>query len=90
MNFLLVGIYFLETFLDNSSTFLNLVFWERLKRRHSDIIISSFSMVRQVSLEGINFWELPSIPKTSEPFENLLELISYVIFDAKLKPYIIY
>ena len=47
-------------------------------------------MVRQVSLEGINFWELPSIPKTSEPFENLLELISYVIFDAKLKPYIIY
>ena len=44
------------------------------------------AIVRQVSLEVINFWELPSIPKTSEPFGKLLELISVVIFDAELKP----
>ena len=36
--------------------------------------------------EVINFWELLSIPKTSEPFEKLLELLSDVIFDAEVKP----
>ena len=44
------------------------------------------SIVRQVSLEVINFWDLPSIPKTSETFEKLLELFLVVIFDAELKP----
>ena len=34
----------------------------------------------------MNFRELPSIPKTSEPFEKLLELLSDVIFDAEVKP----
>ena len=29
---------------------------------------------------------MPSIPKTSEPFEKLLELLSVVIFDADVKP----
>ena len=29
---------------------------------------------------------MPSIPKTSETFEKLLELISVVIFDAEVKP----
>ena len=29
---------------------------------------------------------MPSIPKTSEPFEKLLELLSVVIFDAEVKP----
>ena len=29
---------------------------------------------------------IPSIPKTSAPFEILLELLSDVIFDAEVKP----
>ena len=37
-------------------------------------------------MEVIDFWELPSIPKTSEPFEKLLELISDDMFDAEEKP----
>ena len=37
-------------------------------------------------VESHYFWELLSIPKTSEPFEKLLELLSDVIFDAELKP----
>ena len=41
---------------------------------------------RQVSLEVINSWELPSIPKISEPFEKLFELLSNDIFDTEEKP----
>ena len=37
-------------------------------------------------MEVINFWELPSIPKTSELFEKRLELLSDIIFDAEVKP----
>ena len=37
-------------------------------------------------MEVIDFWELPSIPKTSEPFEELLDILSDVIFDAEAKP----
>ena len=44
------------------------------------------AIVRRVFSEVIIFWELPSIPKTSEPFEKLLELLSFVIFDAEPKP----
>ena len=29
---------------------------------------------------------MPSIPKTSEPFEKILDLISVVIFYAEVKP----
>ena len=86
MNFLLGGIYVFKTFLDNSSTFLNLGFGARLKGRPSEIIRSSIAIVRQVLLGVINFWELPSIPKISEPFEKLLELFSDDIFDAEEKP----
>ena len=52
---MLGGIYVLETFLDNSSTFLNLGFWARLKGRPSEIIRSAIAIVRRVSLEVINF-----------------------------------
>ena len=86
MSFLLGVIYVLKIFLDNSSTILNLGSWERLKGKPSDIIRSSIAIVRRVSLEVINFWEFPSIPKTSEPFENLLGLLSDDIFDAEEKP----
>ena len=86
IRFLLGGIYVLETFLDKYSTFLNLGFWEILKGRPSEIIRSAIAILRQLSLEVINFWELPSIPKTSEPFEKLLELLSDDIFDAEEKP----
>ena len=86
MRFLLGGIYVLETFLDNSSTFLNLGFWARLKGRHSEIMRSYIAIVIQVSLKVNNFCELQFIPKTSEPFGKLLELISVVIFDAELNP----
>ena len=79
-------IYVLETFLDKSITFLNIGFGERLKGRPSDIIRYAVAILRQASLEVINFWELPSIPKISEPFEKLLELISDDIFDAEEKP----
>ena len=80
------GIYVLETFLDSSSTFLSIGFWERLKGRPSEIIRSVIAIVRRVLLGVIDFWELPSIPKTSEPFEKILELISDDIFDAYTKP----
>ena len=86
MSFLLGGIYVFKMFLDNSSTFLNLSFWERLKGRPSEIIISAIAIVRRLSLEVINFWELPSIPKISVPFETLLEVISNDKFDAEEKP----
>ena len=86
MQFLWGGIYVLETFLDNSSTFLNIAFGERLKERPSEIMISTMEIVRWVSLEVINFLSLPSIPKTSEPFEKLCELLSVVIFDVEVKP----
>ena len=33
---------------------------------------------------------MPSIPKTNEPFENFLELLSVVIFDAEVKHEISY
>ena len=72
LRFMLGGIYVLETFLDNSSTFLNLGIWERLKGRPSEIIRSDMAIVRRVSLEVIIFWWFPSIPKTSEPFEKIL------------------
>ena len=48
------------------------------------------AMVRQFSLEVIDFWEYPSIPKISDPFETFIELLSVVIFDAELKAYISY
>ena len=59
MSFLLGGIYVLETFLDNSSTFLNLVFWERLKVRPSETMRSVMKILRRVSLEVTNSWEFP-------------------------------
>ena len=48
-----------------------------------------YGVVRGVSLEVIDFWEFPSIPKISEPFEKNIELILDVIFDAELKPEIL-
>ena len=71
-------------FLDSSSTFFNLGFG-RFKGRPSEIIRSDIVIVRHVLLEVINFWEFPSIPKTSEQFEKLLELLSVVIFYAEEK-----
>ena len=49
-------------------------------------IRSVIAIVRRVSFEVINFWEFPSIPKISEPFEKLLDLLSDDIFDAEDKP----
>ena len=83
MRFKLGGIYVLEKFLDNSSTFLNLGFWKRLKGRPSEIMRSAIAIVGQVSLEVIIFWELPSIPKTSEPFENSLSYCQMIYFMQK-------
>ena len=80
--FLVGGIYVLETFLENSSNLLNIGFWDRLKEIPSEIIISDMEIVRWLSLEVINFWECPSIPKISEQFETFPELLSVVIFDA--------
>ena len=62
---------------------MDIGFWGRLKGRPAEIIRSAIEIVRRVSLEAINFWELPSIPKISEPFEKLLELLSDNIFDAE-------
>ena len=89
MRFLLGGIHVLETFLENSSTFLNIGVGARLKGRTSEIIRSDIAIVRWVSLEVINFWELTSTPKISGPFEKLLELLSDDIFDAEEKTEII-
>ena len=86
MRFMLVLIYVLEKSLDNSSTFLNLGSLKRLKGSPSEIIRSAIAIVRRVLLEVIHFLELPSIPKTSEPFEKLLELLSDDIFDAEENP----
>ena len=41
-------------------------------------------------MKVINFWELSSIPKISEPFEKIIELLSDDIYDAEEKPSIIY
>ena len=41
-------------------------------------------------LKVIYFLSFPSIPKTSEPFELLLELLSVVVFDSELKDDISY
>ena len=68
---------------------MNIVFWERLKGRPSEIIRFAIEILRRLSLEVINFWELLSIPKTSELYEKLLEILSDVIFDAEEKPDII-
>ena len=86
MSFLLGRIYVFKTFLDNSSTFLNLGFWEILQERPSDTIRSDMEILRRVSLEVINFLELPSITKTSEPFEKLLEVLSDDKIDAEETP----
>ena len=51
----------------------------------SEKIRSAMAVVRQVLLEVINFWSLPSIPKTSKPFEKLFELLLVIIFDAEVK-----
>ena len=90
MSFLLGRIHVLKNFLDNSSKFSNLSFWERLKGKPSEIIRSTIAIVRQVLSEVINSWEFPSITKTSEPFEKLLELLSDDILDAEEKPEITY
>ena len=50
------------------------------------MIRSAISIVRRLSLEVIYFLALPSIPKISEPFEKLLEVLSDDIFDAEEKP----
>ena len=86
MRFILGGIYVLETFLEKYNTFLNLGYWARSKEKPSEIIRPAMEIVRRFSSEVINFWELPSIPKTNEPFEKLLELLSVIIFDAEVKP----
>ena len=39
-------------------------------------------LVKRFSLKVINFREFPLIPKTSEPFETIIELLSVVIFDV--------
>ena len=85
LSFLLGEIYALETFLEKSGTFLNIGFWEILKGRPSEIIISSIAIVRRLSLEVISFWEFPSIPKIGETFERLLELLLDDIVDAEEK-----
>ena len=46
-----------------------------LKGWASEIIRSTMAILRRVLLEIINFSELPSIPKTSEPSEKLLDLL---------------
>ena len=78
-------LYVLETFLSNSSTFLNPIFWEILNKRPSEMIRSDIAILRQVPLEVIYFWSLPSIPKRRKPFETFLELLSVFIFDAEMK-----
>ena len=65
---------------------MNFGFWEILKGRPSEIIRFAIATLRWVSLEVFNFGELPSIPKISETFEKLLELLSDDIFDAEEKP----
>ena len=45
----------LETFLHNSSTFLDIDFWGKLKESTSEIIRSAMEIVRLVSLKVLNF-----------------------------------
>ena len=52
----------------------------------SEIIRPAIAIVRQVLSEVINFWKSRSIPKISEPFEKLLELLSDDIFHSEVKP----
>ena len=61
---------------------MNIGFWEILKVIPYEIIGSAFAIVKRVLLEVINIWELPSIPKISEPFGKILELLSDDKFDA--------
>ena len=42
-------------------------------------------IVRRVSLEEIYFSEFSSIPKISEQFVTLIELLSVLVFDTDLK-----
>ena len=86
MGFLFGRIYVLETFLEKSSTFFNIVFGGILKEMPSGKLIYAMVIVRRVSLEVINFWELSSKSNTIQTFGKLLELLSVVIFYAKLKP----
>ena len=65
---------------------MNLWVWGILKEISYEPIRSALEKVRQVSLEVINLWELPYIPKRSELFETLLELLSVFMFDADMKP----
>ena len=83
---MLGGIYVFNTLLENSNTFLNLVFLERLKGRPSEIIRSAIEIVIQVSLEVFSFSQLPSIAKISETLEILLEVLSDDKFDAEETP----
>ena len=50
---MLRGIQVLETFLSNYSTISKFVFWERLKERTYEIIISSMEILRRLLLEVI-------------------------------------
>ena len=52
---MLGGTYVFETLFFNSSTFLNIGFWEILKKTPSKMIRSAIEIVRQVLLEVIGF-----------------------------------
>ena len=79
--FLFGGIKVFVKLLTNSSIFLNIGFWERLKEILAEKNIPAIETVRKVSLEVIELWELPPIPKIFETFELLLVILSVVIFD---------
>ena len=51
----------------------------------SEIIRLAMAIVRYILLEVTVFWELPSVPKISEPFETFLELLPVHIFYSELK-----
>ena len=55
IGFMLGGTYVFETLFFNSSTFLNIGFWEILKKTPSKMIRSAIEIVRQVLLEVIGF-----------------------------------
>ena len=59
--------------------------WEILKELSYKLIITAMTIVRRVLLKVIDFWEFPSIPKISEPFEIFIDLLPVFIFDAELK-----
>ena len=75
----------MEKFLSDYSTFLNIFVWVISKDSTYEILIPDMKIVRRVSLEVIDFWEIPSIPKIREPFDTFIELISVFIFDAEIK-----